>query len=151
MRELLQISNFHHFSSSTTIPHPPLMRSPLSQNGRGFLDCVEPKAVCHWARIFEPLISFANFIFLLRSPQLVLCLLPQGEGGCRPDEGIPANLSFSSLFLICNNPSPTADAVPHLPKRVRVFHSLIELRSILLKRNFMDERLPTVTARPTTS
>jgi hypothetical protein len=68
------------------------MRSPLSQNGRGFLDCVELKAVCHWARIFEPLISFANFIFLLRSPQLVLCLLPQGEGGRRPDEGIPANL-----------------------------------------------------------
>ena len=29
--------------------------------------------------------------------------------------------NFPHLFLICNNPSPTADAVPPLPKRARVF------------------------------
>ena len=29
--------------------------------------------------------------------------------------------NFPHLFLICNNPSPTADSVPPLPKRARVF------------------------------
>ena len=29
--------------------------------------------------------------------------------------------NFPHLFLICNNPSPTADAVPPPPKRARVF------------------------------
>ena len=29
----------------------------------------------------------------------------------------------NNFFIICNNPSPTADAVPPLPKRARVFQS----------------------------
>jgi len=61
-----------------SIPHPPLTWSPLSQNGRGFLDCVELKAVCHWAMVLSALISFENLIFWVRSNQFVFCLLPQG-------------------------------------------------------------------------
>ena len=104
-------------------PHPPLAWSPLSQNGRGFLDCVELKAVCHWARIFEPLISFANFIFLLRSPSwsFVFSLREKVAAGQMREFLQISN--FPHLFLICNNPSPTADAVPPLPKRARVCQS----------------------------
>jgi len=63
----------------------------------------------------------------------------------------------SSKFLIFLTFSHLIQSLTHhwrgspSPNGARVFHLLVELRSILLRRNFMDERLPTATARPTTS
>jgi len=66
MRGFLQVSNFY----SSSIPHPPLVWSPLSQIGRGFL--VRCRSVC-WCVSFCWSTTACNFerIFLLHV----------GEGG----------------------------------------------------------------------
>ena len=52
--------------------------------------------------------------------QLPVCLLHEGEGGRRSDEGPLQTAQFLHIS-IQNNPSPTTVVVPPLPKRARVF------------------------------
>ena len=58
-------------------------------------------------RVFSELILFINLIFLVRSNQLVLCLLLWGEGGRTAGWGATSNCSISSHFheiqnMLCN-------------------------------------------------